>query len=206
MEGASPIEEPAVARRQGETPDRILVAAILDGDQGALRFLVERESAALVRLCYRILGDLGEAEDAAQEALVIAYRALGTWRGEGSLAGWLGRIAARVATRRARRLRAVGWVTPGSPDGSDPSPLWAARPDGSADPLTAALRAEEAARVRAAVARLPDPYREVVVLRFFADLPLAEIALQLGKPLGTVKTHLHRGLLRLRDELAEARR
>jgi RNA polymerase sigma-70 factor (ECF subfamily) len=60
------------------------------------------------------------------------------------------------------------------------------------------LRAERAADVRAAVARLDEPYRETVALRFFADLTLDEIATATGRPLGTVKTHLHRGLIRLR--------
>jgi RNA polymerase sigma-70 factor (ECF subfamily) len=55
--------------------------------------------------------------------------------------------------------------------------------------------------VRAAVARLDEPYREVVALRFFADLSLAEIAAETGRPLGTVKTHLRRGLARVRRSL-----
>ena len=56
--------------------------------------------------------------------------------------------------------------------------------------------------MRAAVAGLDEPYREIVALRFFGDLSLAEIAELSGRPLGTVKTHLHRGLGRLRDSLA----
>ena len=54
------------------------------------------------------------------------------------------------------------------------------------------------------MAGLEEPYREVVALRFFGDLSLAEIAQDSGRPLGTVKTHLHRGLWRLRDSLAMA--
>jgi RNA polymerase sigma-70 factor (ECF subfamily) len=60
------------------------------------------------------------------------------------------------------------------------------------------VRAERAADVRASVAALPEPYREVVILRFFGELSLEEIARQVDRPLGTVKTHLHRGLLKLR--------
>jgi RNA polymerase sigma-70 factor (ECF subfamily) len=61
------------------------------------------------------------------------------------------------------------------------------------------MRAERAADVRTAVAALPEPYREVVALRFFGDLTLEEIGRQTERPLNTVKTHLRRGLLRLRD-------
>jgi RNA polymerase sigma-70 factor (ECF subfamily) len=57
---------------------------------------------------------------------------------------------------------------------------------------------ERAAEVREALADLDEPYREVVALRFFGDLSLSEIAEQTGRPLGTVKTHLHRGLSRLK--------
>ncbi len=57
--------------------------------------------------------------------------------------------------------------------------------------------------MRAALASLSEPYREVVTLRFFGELSLEEIAIQTGRPLGTVKTHLHRGLLRLRDAMAQ---
>jgi RNA polymerase sigma-70 factor (ECF subfamily) len=61
-----------------------------------------------------------------------------------------------------------------------------------------AVRAERAAEMRAAVATLAEPYREVVTLRFFGELSLDEIARQTERPLATVKTHLRRGLLQLR--------
>ena len=63
------------------------------------------------------------------------------------------------------------------------------------------LRSERDAQLRAAVAALDEPYREVVALRFFAERSLAEIAVATDRPLGTVKTHLHRGLARLRTSL-----
>ena len=63
------------------------------------------------------------------------------------------------------------------------------------------MRAERATELRAAVTNLAEPYREVVALRFFGDATLDEIARQTGRPLGTVKTHLRRGLARLRSDL-----
>ena len=74
------------------------------------------------------------------------------------------------------------------------------------DPAHTVLRSERDAQVRAAVASLDEPYREVVALRFFAERSLAEIAEATDRPLGTVKTHLHRGLARLRRALEEADR
>ena len=171
--------------------ERHAVDAVLAGDRDAFRLLVERESAAVIRACHRILGDLHEAEDAAQEAFVTGFRSLAGWRADGPFGAWLTRIAVRIALRRAQKRRDVAWIDPTNPDRPLDLP-------GGPDPAVTSLRAERAADVRAAVARLDEPYRETVALRFFGDLSLDEIAHQTGRPLGTVKTHLRRGLIRLR--------
>lgn len=179
--------------------------SVLAGDRDAFRLLVEREAAPVVRASHRILGDLHEAEDAAQEAFVTAYRSLASWRGDGPFGAWLTRIAVRIALRQAGRRKAVTWLDPGGVADNaarDPggialnSASMAAAP--RMDPASLSVRSERAADVRTAVAALPEPYREVVTLRFFGELSLLEIARQVDRPLGTVKTQLHRGLLRLR--------
>ena len=172
--------------------ERAAVDAVLAGDRDAFRVLVDRESAAVIRACHRVLGDLPEAEDAAQEAFVTAFKSLAGWRADGPFGAWITRIAVRIAIRRARARREVTWIDPTDPARGIDLP-------GGQDPATTSLRTERAAGVRAAVSRLDEPYREVVALRFFGDLSLDEIATQTGRPLGTVKTHLHRGLIRLRD-------
>jgi len=174
-----------------ELDERAAVDAVLAGDRDAFRVLVDREGTAVIRACHRVLGDLHEAEDAAQEAFVTAFKSLAGWRGDGPFAAWLTRIAVRIALRRVQRRRDVRWIDPADPAAGVDIP-------GGPDPAMTTIRAERAASVRAAVARLDEPYRETVALRFFADLSLDEIATQTGRPLGTVKTHLHRGLLRLR--------
>lgn len=169
---------------------------------------MERESSALVRACHRILGDLHEAEDAAQEAFVTAYRSLATWRGDGPFGAWLTRIAVRIAIRQAGRRRSVAWLdvddgTPG--ERSSEASAWLAEASiataSRTDPLVLTVRAERASTVRQAVSSLPELYREVVLLRFFGELSLEEIAREVDRPLGTVKTQLHRGLARLRGSV-----
>jgi RNA polymerase sigma-70 factor (ECF subfamily) len=194
---ASPFDPPVPL----ELDDAAVVAAVLAGDRDAYRVLVEREAPMVVRACYRVLGDLHEAEDIAQEAFVIAFRSLGTWRGEGPFAAWLSRIAVRLAIRRARRRRAVAWVSPSMDPWADDDPVARLAAGPGHDPETVAMAGERAASVRAAVAALEEPYREVVALRFFGERSLEEIAAATGRPLGTVKTHLHRGLLRLRTQM-----
>ena len=187
--------------------DRATVRAVLDGDRDAFRGLVEREGPSVVRACYRILGDIHEAEDIAQEAFVTAFRSLPTWRGDGPFGAWLSRIAVRLALRQAGRRRSVTWLDPttstDAPTNRSAVALIEAAIDArpAHDPQALWVRSEAATTVRQAVAALDEPYREVVSLRFFADLSLDEIARQTGRPLGTVKTHLRRGLQRLRAAL-----
>ena len=185
-----------------------MVEDVLAGDPDAFRRIVEREGSAVVSSCARILGDRAEAEDVAQEAFVIAYRSLGAWRGDGPLGAWLARIAVRLAVRRAAQRKQVTWLDPLAADSDLPGQdryRSTGRSD-AADPAHTILRSERDARLRAAVASLDEPYREVVALRFFAERSLAEIAESTDRPLGTVKTHLHRGLARLRRVLEEADR
>ncbi len=170
--------------------DRALVDAVLAGDRDAFRLLVEREQRVVYRACLRILGRPHDAEDVAQEAFVMAYRSIASYRGEGPLGGWLLRIATRQAFRRLRQRRETAELgaelvlhAPGS------------------DPLAAALADERQRAVRLAVASLGEPYREVVALRFFGEMSLDEIAAATRRPLNTVKTHLRRGLERLRPVL-----
>lgn len=155
---------------------------------------VEGHRDRAVRLAWRLVGgDAGAAEDVVQDAFVRAWRALDRFRGESSLATWFYRIVVRQAANhrrwRAVRERMGGW---GSADAPDPAPAAAGDP---------ALRA----RIDGAVAGLSRRQREVFVLVHLEGFTLRETAAVLGRPEGTVKSHLHRALGHLRRELADLR-
>ena len=118
---------------------------------------------------------------------MIAYRSLGTWRADGAFGAWLSRIAIRLAVRRAQARKQVTWLDPLAAEADQPGrDRFRTMDAGDAvDPAHSVLRSERDAQVRAAVASLDEPYREVVALRFFAERSLAEIAEATDRPLGT---------------------
>jgi len=134
------------------------------------------------RVAFRILGDRGDAEDAAQEALA---RAATRWsRLEDHPEGWVTRVASNLAIDRYRRRRR-------------PPPV--AGPMGLVDPHLG-----ERTDLVAALRRLPRRQREAVVLRYLADLSEAQVAVEMGCSVGAVKSHGARGLTSLRRHLSES--
>ena len=182
------------AWHDGIVDDHALVVAVRSGDRDAFSVLVDRETGAVYRTSLRILGRPQDAEDVTQESFVAAYRAIGQFRGEGSLRGWLLRIATRQSYRRLAQRR---------PDAELDTIGAAHLSDTSADPTRVVVAAERRDDVRRAVNELTDPYREVVALRFFGEMSLAEVAEATGRPINTVKTHLRRGLERLRPAFVQ---
>jgi RNA polymerase sigma-70 factor (ECF subfamily) len=172
--------------------DLALSRALVSGDIRAFETLIERESGPVFRACYRVLGRVDEAEEATQEAFVLAFRALGTFRGDGHPAAWLMRIATREAWRRSStRAQRVARSLP-----IDDATL--AIPSPRSDPSQLVGRMQQQEAIRSAVRQLPEPYREVITLRYFGDLSLGEIGTVTNRPVGTIKAQVHRGLQRLR--------
>ncbi len=173
--------------------------AVLGGDDDAFRVLVERESANVVGLCRRILGDPYEAEDMAQEAFLRAYRALPTYRADGPFGAWVWRIAMRLSVARLKQRPSDLHADPNRVEG------WLIDLDRDTDPVGRLLGKEHRQEVLAAISALPPAQRQVVSMRFFGDRSLEEISSATGSPMGTVKSRLHRGLLTLRQRLGPSR-
>jgi RNA polymerase sigma-70 factor (ECF subfamily) len=168
------------------------------GDGGALRELYDRHARSVYSLAVRILRSQPDAEDLVQEVFVQAWRLAGRYdTSRGTVAGWLLMQAkSRAIDRlRGRRSRPEGVVV-------DPSVVDAAA-DASEGADAQLVRAQEAERVRRALDDLPLLQRTAVELAYYEGLTHTEIAERLEQPLGTVKTRIRQGLLRLRDALTE---
>lgn len=173
--------------------DRELVAAAAAGNRGAFDILVRRHQRTVYGVCYRFTGEHADASDLAQDAFVRAYRGLARFKGDAAFSTWLYRIAVNVClTRAAARTPATAQI--------EPLDLADERGDRPDDPLR---RAQEAARVRAAIARLPKKQRLTVILRVYHDLPHEAIARTLGSSVGTVKANFFHAVQNLRKLLGE---
>jgi RNA polymerase sigma-70 factor (ECF subfamily) len=169
---------------------------------GTFEELVRGQADRCYAIALRILGDPADAEEVAQDALVRAYRALATYDAqrirELRLRGWLATIVANLARNRLRRHRLR--TTPLGPlveAGGEPASGL------GTDPESLTGRRAEQRRLARAVLDLPDRYRMPVVLRHVDDLSYDEIAAALGRPIGTVKAQVHRGLALLRIALLD---
>lgn len=171
-----------------------LVHAARNGDRQAFGRLVDLYQRPVFSLAYRMLGNAADAEDAAQEAFLRAFRSLGGYDASRAFSTWILSIAAHYCIDRIRRRR----MTEVSLDAVAP-PRWQASP--LADPETRADRAAEAERVRAGLAALPEEYRVVVILRYWHDMGYCEIAAILGESESAVKSRLHRARRRLAEYL-----
>jgi RNA polymerase sigma-70 factor, ECF subfamily len=165
-------------------PDEECVRCCLNNHPEAFRVLVERHQAALMRRLCACTGNSEEAAEVTQETFVRAYFALRDLRKPAAFFPWLVGIADRVAKetyRAAKRRRTVAWE--------------------QAEPADKHEVCADTA-VAEAVAKLPDTYREVVVLRFYEGKSCEEISRALDVPLGTVTKRLSRAYGRLRERLS----
>ncbi len=197
---------PAKERTLTPTPSEEAALALRAsrGDRRAFGCLVDRHKRSVHALCLRFLRHPEDARDAAQEAFVRAYAALGTYDPALPFAAWLLRIARNHCLDLARR-RGVRppLVSLESAAGDGPRDL----PDRRSPPPEDAIAArQEAERLEAEVAALPERYREVIHLFHAEHLSYREIAATLDVPLGTVMTWLHRARAQLRDALSREER
>jgi len=175
--------------RRDELGDEHLLALFLDGDERSFELLVRRHEDMVFSLALRMTGDRSDALEASQEAFISAFRRAGSFRGEAAFSTWLYRIAANAAhdVMRRRKREYPSEEVPETP-ADDPAGGVALRVD-----------------IAAALARLPEEYRDAVTLHDLGGVAYDDIARLTGAKLGTVKSRISRGRRMLAEMLEPAR-
>ncbi len=177
-----------------------MIERLASGDVDGIGTLYDRYGRLIYTLALRIVHDAGTAEEITQEVFVRLWRAAASFQRErGTVHSWLLRIAHNLALNEVRRRQSrpvsadtFDWVTDGEqlPDeqmANDPQRMVALR--------------ERSALIQSALRQLPEPQRQVIELAFYGGLSQAEIAAALGFPIGTVKSRIRLGMIRLRELL-----
>lgn len=172
-------------------PGERVVAAAQEGNEKAIAALVSGSHPHVQRFAHSLCASPQDAEDAAQEALIILYRKIGSLRATGALASWMFRIVRHECLRRSKQLarRASAPTLEGA--------VRSAEED--------VLQRLEAQRVAAAVAALPDDQRRVLIMRDVQGYPGPAVADALGLSMAAMKSRLHRARSALHELLAQAR-
>jgi len=181
--------------------DAALLREIATGDKDALARLYDRFSRPLLAVASRILHDTAEAEDVVHDAFLSIWQKAATFEPDRcSALGWAIALTRNRAIDRLRTRRRRGEIL----DTSAPADLGydETATDAATSSLDLSLK-ERATTVRQAVTQLSAEQRTALELAFFSGLTQQEIAARLKEPLGTVKARIRRGLLKLRDLLAD---
>jgi RNA polymerase sigma-70 factor, ECF subfamily len=182
-----------------EVSDNDLLRAVSRGDEQALAAIYDRYRLILFGLILRILHDRQEAEDVLQEAFVQVWRRSSDFdESRGRAFTWLVTIARSRALDRLRSLGSRAKLA----DEVVAHSLYEEAGDAAED----ALKAEQGTIVRRALAELPEEQRRTLFLAYFEGLTQTEIAARLGDPLGTVKTRMRSGLMKLKELLHQKSR
>lgn len=170
------------------------IEAARAGDKRAFEQLVIGYQKPVFSLAYRMLGNASDAEDAAQEAFVRCFRALGSYDRHRPFSTWLLSIVAHhcIDRLRRRRMREVSL---------DGLAAWRWGPGDAVDPEVAAEDAEQADHVGRLLQRLPEDYRLMLILRYWHDQGYEEIAEISGQTVSAVKSRLHRARRQLAEHL-----
>ena len=172
-----------------------LVAACLEGREGAFDLIVERHRRSVYQVCYRFVGNHEDASDLSQDVFLRAYRGLRNFRGGSSLATWLYRIGVNVCLNRMATKKPI------TEDIDARQHVDTARES----QVERVLREERGVRVRAAITQLPPKQRATLILRMYQELSHEEIAQVLGSSVGAVKANFFHALGNLKKILETER-
>ncbi len=179
-------------------PEVMILDRCRSGDDTAFALLVDRYGKQAFALAYRMTGSVEDAEDLSQEAFVVVFRKLSTFRGESRFSTWLYRIVLNLCRRRYRRQKLRAALSFSPVRGEEKKEI---EPRTEVTPESQLIADETGRSALAAVERLPGKQREVFVLRHFQGLKIREISEILACAEGTVKAHLFRAVNRVKKEM-----
>lgn len=191
------------ARAPADAPESALVAAALLGDGNAFEALMRRHNQLVFRIARSILNSDAEAEEAAQEAWLKAWRALAGFRADSRFATWIVRIARNEALGRRRRPTALVIPLEAAMISSDRDTQAALADSAHREPEEELARLEIRRLMESRIDLLPDLYRTVFVLRAVEELSVEDVAAALEIPEATVRTRFFRARSLLRQGLAQ---
>lgn len=174
--------------------DGELVARALEGNTAAFGELVERHRGAVYRAALAALGNAADAEDVAQEALVLAFRRLDQFRGDASVKTWMVSIAWRLSL--SRRRRPIWWLKNSIPD----RVLDVVR-SSAPTPEARFQRVELVASMKGHIRRLPPKLRDALLMAVAGDLSQEEIAATMKIPAATFRGRVHEARRRLKEKM-----
>lgn len=177
-------------RPLNELDDQECIALALDGNGKAFPALVKRYQDRIYRFILRLIRSPDEASDLTQDTFLRAYQGLARWRPDASFKTWLFRIARNAAFDHLRRVKRVEFVAL-----EDDMEI----PDPAAGPEAVLETAQRVRILAAALGRLPQDHREILLLREIEDMSYEEIADVLGLNTGTVKSRIARARAALLD-------
>jgi RNA polymerase sigma-70 factor (ECF subfamily) len=192
----------AIDRAEPTHSDAELAARVAAGDPHAFALLMRRHNRMLFRAARSILRDDSEAEDALQDAYLLAFRGIKQYRGEAKVSTWLTRIVVNEAIARSRKRAREAEVTPLFADPGLELRHGEEIMDDAADtPERGAMRAEARVLVERSLDALPEAFRTVFMLRAVEEMNSDEVAACLGIPEATVRTRYFRARAMLRASL-----
>lgn len=183
---------------RAERSDQELIAAALARDTAAFGELVSRYQNRLYGAMVHMTGSAEDAKDVAQEAFVLAFQKLATFRGDSQFYSWLFRIAMNASVNFRRKNRSLGASIEGTKErvGLEPTD-----PRGDTLPEHPLEQAERQHLVREALAQMTEEFRIPLVMAEMEEMKYEEIADILNCPIGTVRSRIHRGRAELREKL-----
>jgi RNA polymerase sigma-70 factor (ECF subfamily) len=184
--------------------DEVLLYRLREGDREVFGLIVRRYERELFGYLRRYLGDDDLADDVFQNTFVQVFLKIGQYEPGRPARPWLYAIATNQAIdalrRKGRRADRRADAAAAPDEDGEVRPLFELLPAADTGPPDHADRAEQRALVRAAVDRLPELLRQVVILAYFQGLKYKDVAEVLGIPVGTVKSRLHAALAKLTEE------